>query len=96
LFPVLECGSLLPLYSCEIARSSPVHGTRFSAWPASWPEQKRQQAAALQSASNRNNPVDADLARRSKPIDQLSRVMLNVANVVKLQFELTERKPMAP
>jgi hypothetical protein len=50
-------------------------------------------ATALQSASNSNNPGAADLGRRSEPIDQLSRVMLKVANVVELQFQFAEREP---
>jgi len=45
----LECGSLLPLSSCELARASPLRIPRSCARPANWPEQKRQQAAALQS-----------------------------------------------
>ena len=42
---------------------------------------------------NRNNPGDADLGHRSQPIDQLSGVMLKVANVIELQFQLAERQP---
>jgi hypothetical protein len=47
----LECGSLLPLYSrelCSRLRSERHGGTPGR--PASWPEERRQQAAALQSA----------------------------------------------
>jgi hypothetical protein len=51
-------------------------------------------AAALQSASNRSNPGDADLAYCPKPIDQLPGVMLNVPNIVDLQFQFAERKPV--
>ena len=39
----LECGSLLPLFSSELARASHRSNER----PASWPGRKRQQAAAL-------------------------------------------------
>ena len=53
----LECGSLLPLSSCELARPSPLRIPRSCARPASWPERKRQQAAALQSALFSANSV---------------------------------------
>jgi hypothetical protein len=46
----LECGSLLPLFWREPARASPIQAQYPCARPASWPELKRQQAAALQSA----------------------------------------------
>jgi len=46
----LECGSLLPLSSSELARGLTCPNTRSCERPASWPQQKRQQAAALQSA----------------------------------------------
>jgi hypothetical protein len=44
-------------------------------------------------ASNRSNPGDPDLAHRSKPIDQLSGVMVNVPNVIDLQFQFAEGEP---
>ena len=49
-----------------------------------------------QRASNRANPSDTDVTDRSEPIDQLSRVMLKVPNIVKLQLEFAERKPVEP
>ena len=46
-----------------------------------------QRARRPRHRSNRRNPGDADLGRRSEPIDQLSGVMLKVPNVVELQFQ---------
>jgi hypothetical protein len=44
-------------------------------------------------ASNRRNPGNTGLGRGSKPIGQLSRMMLKVPKVVELQFQFAERKP---
>ena len=53
-------------------------------------------AAVLQGASYRRHPGDADLGLGSQPVDQLSRVMLKMSNVVKLQFQLVKWEPGKP
>jgi len=52
------------------------------------------QRSAVEGASNRANPDDADPGRSPQPIDELSSVMLNVPNIVELQLQFAERQPM--
>jgi hypothetical protein len=54
-YGALECGSLLPLF-----RREPARGSAVQARPASRPEQKRQQATALQEARPREIVVDSN------------------------------------